>query len=241
MNTDIEKIKQETAGSSVSAELVNNMSFIPEVVYQNLPEPLKGITNNFTGRERDIILLSSIGAISACLPKVFGIYDMKKYNTNLYLFIIAPPASGKGIMNWAKKLIDPIHEDIVRESRRKILEFNNSSDTDNIPKPKLKLKIMPGNVSSAKVYSHLEDADDGVVIFESEADSLSNMLKQDWGNFSDLLRKSFHHETISISRQTEDKYYDIKSPQLSIVVSGTPDQVRPLIQSKENGLFSRFI
>jgi hypothetical protein len=70
------------------------------------------------------------------------------------------------------------------------------------------------------------------LIFENEADALSNMLKQDYGNFSDILRNSFQHETVSISRASDDRYFEIKSPQLSIVLSGTPNQVMPLIQSK---------
>lgn len=240
MSISSENNRQEIEDSSISTELVNVNKFIPESVFEILPEPLKDITQKFTGRERDIVLLSSLGAISSCLPDVWGIYDHKKTCPNLYLFIIAPPASGKGTMNWAKKLIDPIHENIVNESRRRISEARRTNEDVN-PTPRLKIKIMPGNTSSAKVYSHLQDSEDSLIIFESEADSLSNMLKQDWGNFSDLLRKSFHHESVSISRATEDKFYDIKYPKLSIVVSGTPNQVRPLIESKENGLFSRFI
>jgi hypothetical protein len=78
-------------------------------------------------------------------------------------------------------------------------------------------------------------------MFETEADTISGMLKQDWGNFSDVLRKAFHHETVSISRETDDKYFEINQPKLSLVLSGTPGQVAPLINSQENGLFSRFI
>lgn len=39
----------------------------------------------------------------------------------------------------------------------------------------------------------------------------------------------------------EDTYFEIKNPKISIVLSATPDQLKPLINSKENGLFSRFI
>lgn len=36
-------------------------------------------------------------------------------------------------------------------------------------------------------------------------------------------------------------FLDIKEPKLSILISGTPQQLKNLIKSKENGLFSRFI
>ena len=105
----------------------------------------------------------------------------------------------------------------------------------------MSIKIIPGNVSSAKVYKHLQNSKHGLLMFESEADTVSTMLKHDWGNFSDVLRKVFHHEAVSISRQKDDTYFDVPNPKLSLVISGTPNQVKPLIQSKENGLFSRFL
>jgi len=237
-----EELVARFEGSSNLAMTTRAKSLISKSVYQTLPEPLKEITNAFQDeREKDIVLLSSISVLSACLPNVFGLYDNQNYSPNLYLFIIAPPASGKGVMNWSKKLVEPIHEKIVRESKRKIQEYRNASDNENVPEPKLQIKLVPGNTSSSKFYAHLERAEDDLIIFESEADTLSNMLNQDWGNFSDLLRKGFHHETVSISRSTEDRYYEVKNPKISIVVSGTPGQVKPLLDSKENGLFSRFI
>lgn len=230
----------ESYGSTLSTEFASLNKLIPDCVYENLPEPLKQLTEKFEGRERDIILLSSLGVISSCLPNVYGIYRTNRVSCNLYLFIIAPPASGKGVMNWTKKLIEPIHEAMVSDSRRGIKEYKLSKDY-TLPEPKLQIKIIPGNISSSKLYSHLETAKDGVLIFESEADSLSGMLKHEWGSFSDILRKAFHHETISISRQVDDRYFEIKNPKISIVISGTPNQVKPLINSKENGLFSRFL
>ncbi|MDM1448156.1 DUF3987 domain-containing protein [Myroides odoratimimus] len=202
---------------------------IEEEVYNNLPPYLKAITNRFENRERDIILLSSLGVISACLPNVQGLYDNRIVYTNLYLFIIAPPASGKGVMTWSAIL--------AKEINLSIQQKNRESDTSK----KYVSKIVPANSSSAMIYNFLQDSKDGFVIFESEADTLSNVLKQDYGNFSDLLRKAFHHEPVSISRHTDNRNYHIDSPKLSLVLSGTPNQIRELIESKENGLFSRFM
>jgi hypothetical protein len=224
-----------------TADLATIHKFIPECVYLNLPEPLDKIVSGFESRERDIVFLSSIGVLSACLPKVFSIYDRKKNDANLYLFIIAPPASGKGSMNWSKILADPIHENLIKESKSKLQAYKRLTDNSGVVKPEMQIKILPGNVSSSKVYHHLQNAQDSLLIFESEADSLSNMLKQDWGDFSDILRKAFHHESVSISRATDDRLYEIKNPKLSIVISGTPNQLKPLISSVENGLFSRFM
>ena len=218
--------------------------FLPEIVYQKLPKVLSELTEPFTGREKDVVLLSSLGVLSAALPKVYGVYDGNKYSSNLYLLIVAPAASGKGVMNKSKVLIEKIHQNILELSLENIAECESEKKTtknQTIKCPELEVKLIPGNVSSSKIYKHLKNAPYGILIFETEADTISVMLKQDWGNFSDIMRKAFHHETISISRETDDKFIEVRYPQLSLVISGTPNQVKPLINSKENGLFSRFI
>lgn len=219
-------------------------NLLPEVIYENLPDFLKALTVPFENRERDIVLLSSLGVISACLPKVFGIYANSKLATNLFVLVIAPPASGKGSLNKSRKLIEKIHETLKRNSllQKNICEDEKKDSKDKFkPCPELEIKLLPGNVSSSKIYKHLQISQYGLLIFESEADSLSQMFKQDWGNFSDVLRKTFHHESISISREVDDKFFEVNYPQLSMVIAGTPNQVKPLIHSKENGLFSRFL
>jgi hypothetical protein len=218
--------------------------FLPEIVYQKLPKILLELTEPFSGREKDVVLLSSLGVLSAALPKVYGNYDGNKYSSNLYLLIVAPAASGKGVMNKSKVLIEKIHQTILDISLENIAECESEKKSKkdlSIKCPELEVKLIPGNVSSSKIYKHLKNAAHGILIFETEADTISVMLKQDWGNFSDIMRKAFHHETISISRETDDKFIEVRYPQLSLVISGTPNQVKPLINSKENGLFSRFI
>lgn len=219
-------------------------NFLPEIVYQKLPEFLHELVRPFSGRERDVVLLSSLGVLSAALPKVFGVYDGNKYSPNLYLIIVAPAASGKGVMIKPKKLVEKIHQNVTEVSLGDIEDCKAQKKEKkdvNIKCPDLEVKVVPGNVSSSKIYKHLKNAPHGLLIFETEADTISVMLKQDWGNFSDILRKAFHHETISISRETDDKFIEIQYPQLSLVISGTPNQIKPLIHSKENGLFSRFM
>lgn len=198
-------------------------------VFQNLPPELKVLTDNFQERERDIVLLSTLGAVSSILPNLRVDYRGDEYGANLFIMILAPPASGKGKMNLALKLVDPIH--------KRLIELKEVSTDKNYSKQKL--KIVPGNVTCSKLYKHLSQSPDGVLIFESEADSISSMINQEWGNFSDVLRKAFHHEKISMSRSTDDVFFEVDSPYLSLVTSGTPGQLKPLIKSKENGLFSR--
>lgn len=226
-------------------------------IYENLPPLLKGLTDLFEGREKDIALLSNIGILSSCLPNIYGIYDGNSVASNLYIMIIAPPASGKGVMNYSRLLVTPIHNRVYSESHgenqecqdEKFLNKNKGSkdkdkqneESAQVECPPIETKIIPANISSAEIYTTIKYAHYGGVIIESEADTLSTMLNQDWGNFSDVLRKAFHHEPLSISRKTDNFYLEIERPQLSLVLSGTPDQLKPLVKSRDNGLFSRLM
>lgn len=218
---------------------------ISKQVYSNLPDELKLVTESFEDREKDIVLISSLGVLSNCLPNVKGYYDGDDIFANLYALIIAPAASGKGVMNFSRILIEPIHNKILADSKAELLECENSKKKSKENKndicPNIKIKILPANVSTAEMYSFLGSSEHGLLIMESEADTLSNMLNNDWSNYSDVLRKAFHHEPISISRKIEKIFEEINQPKLSMVISGTPNQLQPLIKSKDNGLFSRFI
>ena len=48
---------------------------INEAVYNRLPQELQNLTQNFEGRERDIVLISSLVVLSNCFPNIYGVYD----------------------------------------------------------------------------------------------------------------------------------------------------------------------
>jgi hypothetical protein len=88
------------------------------------------------------------------------------------------------------------------------------------------------------LYDLLQANNGKGLIFETEIDTMLTALSQDWGNFSDLTRKAFHHESCSLSRKGE--LLTINKPKLSIFMSGTHDQFRNMFTNTENGLYSRF-
>jgi hypothetical protein len=100
--------------------------------------------------------------------------------------------------------------------------------------------FIPGNISTAALYEQLITNGGQGILFESEADTLKNTLKQDWGGYSDLLRKAYQHEPITLKRK-KNSSLEINQPKISVILSGTPNQVRGIIPSTQDGLFSRFI
>ena len=214
-------------------------------IFHRLPNGLRLITEQFTERkrERDVVLLSSLTVLSNCFPNVSGVYDGKVMYPHLYAVIIAPPASGKGVMNYSRQLIEPIHYSVLADSKSSYdlcAEPLKKNESDKHCPP-IQAKIVPANISSSELYAYLSASDDGVLIMESEADTLTQMLGNDWSNYSDLLRKCFHHEPVSIARKEDRAFFEVKKPKMSLLLSGTPEQAKKLIHSKENGLFSRLM
>ena len=84
--------REETNSNNESE--VQVMPTLPDEIFPSLPDFLQSIVKVATSNEeRDILLLGSIVALSACLPKVIGYYDDKKVNANLFLFITAQASS----------------------------------------------------------------------------------------------------------------------------------------------------
>lgn len=53
------------------------------------------------------------------------------------------------------------------------------------------------------------------------------------------MRKAFDHDQLSYNRRTDQEYREVQKSYLSLLLSGTPEQVKTLIPTAENGLFSR--
>lgn len=227
---------------------------IPSEVYNNLPEILKDSTDLFEDAiEKDVVLIGALAVISATLPNIYGKYFNENLSPHLYAFITAPAASGKGKMKWAKYLGSIIHKSMIEDSNQAKVQYEVELENyNNAPKaekedlhkpaePKTKMFYIPANSSSSAFLQVIADNDFNGVIFETEADTLAQTLKQDWGNFSDVLRKAFHHEESTMRRRKDDEYLMIENPHLAIALSGTPKQVHHMMPDVENGLFSRFL
>ncbi len=171
----------------------------------------------------------------------------------MFVFITAPAGSGKSNMEWSKYFGQTIHDAIISNSKLQKEDYKSELEQYNsrtrkekaeIPKPEeppYKMFFIPANCSASAFVQTMNDNNFQGIIFETEADTLANSFKQEWGNFSDVLRKAFHHESTTMKRRSENETIEIKDPHLAIVLSGTPKQVHNLMPDVENGLFSRFL
>ncbi len=102
--------------------------------------------------------------------------------------------------------------------------------------PKNKMFLISGNNTGTGILQNIMDANGTGLICETEADTISAAIGSEYGHWSDTLRKAFDHDRLSYNRRTDQEYREVKKSYLSLLLSGTPAQVKPLIPSTENGL-----
>jgi hypothetical protein len=226
----------------------------PSDVYDQLPDFLRRCTAPFEGHEKAVMLLSTLSVLSGCFHGVGGTYAQREYGLNLYVFILAAAASGKGSAAWAQRLGRNWHKRLLAESAAILAEHEAEqaarsaaekgkpkSSAPPTPPPPRRMLYLPGNITAAGLVGALAENGERGIMFEAEADTLSTALGNDSGGFSDVLRKNFQHEPISLLRKTDRQYLDLERPSLSICLTGTPGQLPRLMRSPEDGLVSRFI
>jgi hypothetical protein len=240
-----------------AGEAFSTSPVIPVSVFDQLPALLKNTCAVFHNqRDKDVFLTGAITILSGCMPNITGTYNRQTVYANLFSFIIAPPASGKGSLSYARMLAADFDEKLITSSKAKQEEYKQelrsykaagrenpagNSHGEAPQPPKFRSLYTPADASSTAIFEHLEQNNGMALICETEADTMANSLRQEWGSYSDMLRKAFHHETISRRRKGPENIFQIAIPRISVALSGTPSQVISLIKSTEDGLFSRFI
>ena len=230
-------------------------------IIDNLPDMLKIPCNYLVEEnEKEVFLIGAFGVISGLLPNIKAIYSGKLISPNLFVYILAGYGGGKGGLDYAKKLGEQVHQTKKEQTntmaltyanemeiyKKELKEFTKNKLENMIPPnkpihPPTLMTYIPANNSKSGIYQLLEENNGKGIIFETEGDTLTDALKQDFGGFSDILRKSFHHEDLSLFRRMNDELIEVQNPQLSVVISSTFDQLKALIPSIENGLYSRFL
>ncbi|MBD2722204.1 DUF3987 domain-containing protein [Hymenobacter armeniacus] len=226
----------------------------PSGIYARLPDFLQRVCEPFKGREADVLLTAAIAVVSGVFPSVSGTYDRHQLGLNQYAFIVAPAASGKGTMKWAERLVRVPHRALVEASQAAHRQYEaelaqwkaqprgaRAAAGPPPEAPAAKRLLVPADSSFAAMVQILADNEGRGIICETEGDTMADAHRnKDWGNYSTLLRVAYHHEPYSTARKGEG-LLELARPALSVVLTGTPNQVRNLIPDPENGLFSRFL
>ena len=206
-------------------------------------------------QSKDKMTLSTIGAVSGAIPNYYSIYDDRVIYPPLYFLFCGKAASRKGEVGLAMKILKALKREIQKtyhaekeayENEHALWEAKSSKKerAERGPEPKApqyRSPIMGANSSYSAFITDLKANDGWGVLFDTEADNVSQMLKTDYGDYSTLLRQATHHEPVIYNRVKDNTHIEIEEPRLAVCLTCTPDQLPGLFPTILNGLGSRFL
>jgi hypothetical protein len=251
LNAPWQKFYKENSGANFNFKSKNDVESQLDKVISSSPHFLKIAIINGSLIEKSITMFSSSIVAGSLFPNAWFNYDNKRNSPALYALIVFPASSGKGAATMSRKLLGKINDSILNEYNvslsiyKEVLREYRKNPTGVPPeKPKLKLVMAPGNTSSAKLIELLSDLDgeEILTLFETEMDAVGIASNGEFGSMnSSIFRQAFHHEPISKMIKRDGEVQIANNPKLSIVLTGTINQVHKLLHSNADGLVSRFL
>ena len=187
-----------------------HLPFFPEG--HEWPRMLRQIMAFGQSREqRDVLLLGGLTTLGASLAQTLRfLYGGKWFFSSLQTFIVAPPASGKGVLAWTRMLVQPIHDEIratvaeeMKRYKKEMTSFNSlgreKAKAEEPEMPLNRMFIFSGNNTGTGILQNIIDSGGVGIICETEADMVSNSIASDYGHWSEVIRSSFDHDPLSLS------------------------------------------
>lgn len=243
-------------GMSEQETMFQCYTFSDKLNTDDLPSLVRDAMMTQTTTEgRDMVVLAVLNLASGFMHKVSGIYDKRRVYAPFFLLVIAPSGADKGMLPACLALTAPIVNEIRsknEEERKKYrtqkaqyeaLDRKQRATATEPEEPSYRSPIIAVNASATAFYQDLAANDGWGAVFETEADTVTQSIKQDYGDYSSGLRKAFHHETIEYSRRKDNEHVYIGEPKMSALITCTPGQVPLMLspQNTENGLANRFV
>lgn len=256
-------------GPSLDDIITSECPTFPEAVYLNLPEQLyKGLGPLMEAVERgevprrrlDVLLMGLLANYSALCPETQIPYGNNVYTPNLGFMNISIAGNGKSVLTYAYRVVEKVDAYLEETSRKEHSEWQQQQDAYQLAmqdkklsreekqalerpgdEPQDRLLVMPGTTSRSQFTLCMHAMGrDGLIINSTEIQTITATLKQDVGDFSDLLCKAMANERIDQYFKCDNHRIKVERPKLSVCLSGTFNQFHQFIPDFENGLFSRF-
>lgn len=244
-------------------------TFSDKLRREDLPEILHPVFDTHADSvSRDKMILGTLNVVSGLMGGasgphggqpcgIYGIYDRRRVYATFYNIVYGTAGSSKGDMAFCKLIARPVKNEMRRQYEAAKAQYDRDlaayeaeakgkgrkgAERGPAPEePPYRDPFVPGNSSSSAVYRAIDANGGWGMMFETEADTISAMLDSDYGNYSELMRKAFHHEPVTMNRVSERLHIDLEEPRLSVLLTCTPGQLLKLFPSFENGLGSRFL
>lgn len=233
--------------------------YFDRALLEEAPQLLRDmVRSDLSGRQYDIALVGALGALSTLTPNVKGSYQGKDVAPTLFLYVVAPAGFGKGILNEIHKAMEPWHKYVRDISRAYVLKYEEERATYEhhvaeakkkgkkpvLPPPAIVLQKeldLPGTITQAKLTAQLKaNRHYPALLCETEIGVLVEAINNEHGKYVYLLNQIAQQEAIGRGSLQND-IVTCQFPFMSLLTSGTKGQFVKLINSTDDGLFSRFL
>jgi Protein of unknown function (DUF3987) len=227
-----------------------SINSIPLELYNSFPKTLQEAILPFEEQNKTMMTIAFITVIGSVFKNVVARFRKDRVYPNLYTIIVAPPASGKSLIKWARHLIMPIERFLHSESKNNLEAYNHDvslAKADELDwaevgdQPPFKVQLIPADITSAMWVQQISDNDGYGLMYDTEIDGLVESNNCNLRSFTDYLRKAYEGEPLSLMRKKNRERVAVEEGKMSLLLSGTPGQFLKLIPDAENGLFSRVI
>ncbi|MGV6832656.1 MAG: DUF3987 domain-containing protein [bacterium] len=247
-DNEVECVDQEVQINAFDdTKIVNESSFNDDYV-SKLPGLLQEALIPFEHTDRLMMLMSYITVIGSAMRNIVGMFRNDKLYPNLYTIVIAPPASGKSQIKWAKEMLKGVEQFIFKQScdlkkeyeqNLRLVEKGEMENWELGPEPAFQVLHIPTDITSSMLVKQIAENNGYGLMYDTEIDGLVESNKGNLRSFTDCLRKASEGEPIVLMRKTDREQIFIDEGRMSLLISGTPGQFVKLIPDSENGLFSR--
>lgn len=228
---------------------INSKTYFPDAdYYNNLPESCYNLLRfNNNPKQKFMGMMSFFSAASAIMPNYKMWHYDRYYHPNLFLWITADSGQGKNIIHKMSELTNIIHEKLTTDYKRewaKWIEKSKSAELNGelfVERPPHKKGLRLGEDTTKAGIVKFMNRCPNSFLSTTEASTVIGANKSNYGDFLDILLKSYEHETITKTLANED--FSIKRPQLSLTLSSTKTLLYNFFSGDNlsNGLFSRFL
>ena len=139
--TDEETITEEKEELLSGSDPQHPLPTLPEANWPKLLQRIIKVAKSEI--QRDIMLMGAFTALGACMSRhVRCLYGGKYYYPSLQCFIVAPSASGKGILSYLRLLVQPIHDEIrAKVAEQMKIYKKEKAEYDAMGKERSKMEV----------------------------------------------------------------------------------------------------
>lgn len=236
-------------GEDEDSEMPKSLPTFPAASWPQLLNNIIDCASDPT--QRDMMLLGALTALGATMEHhVQCLYNGNFQSPCLQSFIVTKSFFDTNLLSIIRPLVEPIHEEMHKQVDKKMAVYRQEMVGYNImgraratmkrpQAPDNKIFLIANDIPRINVFQDIIDAGGKGFVFETEANSLSASIRPKYNEWRNTLRIAFDHSRLCYYKGTKPNYWKTQKTYLSVLLSGSQNQIKEFIPSGKNGFLLR--